>query len=341
MKILIISDAWHPQVNGVVRTYEYLGEELIKMGHTVKVIGPSDFPYKIPMPGYAEIKLALKPYRRLSAMIQDFHPDHLHIATEGPLGIAARRYALRQRIPFSTSYHTHFPEYLAQRIKKIMPPLAPVMRRLSIWRLRRFHAPAQSIMLATESLARELTDWNFKTPQKPLTRGVDLDLFKPAPSSLFQSLPRPIALYVGRVAIEKNIEAFLDMPWQGSKVVVGHGPALDELKAHYPDVVFAGKQIGPALAAHYQSADVFVFPSKTDTFGIVLIEALACGLPVAAYPVTGPRDIITVPYLGALDENLAAAAEKALACGSPDERHAHIRENYSWERAARQFLEAS
>lgn len=341
MKILIVSDAWYPQVNGVVRTYEYLMEELVDAGHEVTVIGPADFPVVMPLPGYAEIKLALLPHRRLRRLIRDFAPDHLHIATEGPLGWASRRIALKQDMPFTSSYHTQFPDYVAKRVHKILPFLSGFTRKRAIALMKKFHDPAQTLLIATISLEEQLKGWKFTAPMARLTRGVDLDMFKPGPQTLFRDLKKPIAIYVGRIAIEKSIEDFLDMEWEGSKVVVGHGPDLDYLKNKYPDAIFTGKKIGHELAEHYRSADVFVFPSRTDTFGIVLIEALACGLPVAAYNVTGPKDIITQDYLGILDENLAAAARNALTHGTTQQRFEHVRDNYTWEEAARQFLTAA
>lgn len=340
-RILIVSDAWKPQVNGVVRTYEYLGEELEKMGHTVRIIGPRDFPLHIPMPGYAEIDLALFPYQRLSGMIDGFAPDSIHIATEGPLGRAARRYCLKKGRRFNTAYHTQFPDYVARRVAKFFPKLEDFARRKTDDSIREFHRPAAALITTTESLEQELIARGYKTPLYQMARGVPLDLFCLGPATLLQDLPRPIAMYVGRVAIEKNLDAFLSMPWEGSKVVVGHGPSLEELQAKYKDAHFTGKKIGQELADHLRSADIFVFPSRTDTFGIVLLEALGCGLPVAAYDVTGPRDIITEPFLGALDStDLAAAARKALAVKDEKQaRRAYVEKHYSWEAAARRFIE--
>ncbi len=341
MKILIVSDAWYPQLNGVVRTYEHLRDELEAQGHYVKVMGPKDFPMRMPMPGYSEIKLAIGPYGRLRDLIDFLEPEHLHIATEGPLGYAARRYAIKKELHFTTSYHTHFPDYAAKRVKKYIPGLADWTRDKAIQMIRNFHAPSHTMFVASPSLEEELRSWNFENPMTRLTRGVDLELFKPAPKTLFQDLKGPVALYVGRVAIEKSIHKFLEMGWPGSKVVVGHGPSMGYFKKRYPDAHFVGKKTGVDLVVHYQSSDVFVFPSKTDTFGIVLIEALACGLPVAGYNVTGPKDIITAPSLGALtdEDDLGACAQKALdAPGSKEERHLHVKENYSWAKAAEQFM---
>lgn len=341
MKILIISDAWKPQVNGVVRTYEHIAEELEKTGHEIKVIGPADFPYRFPMPGYAEIELVINPYGRLSRMIEEFGPDAIHIATEGPLGQAGRKYCKRHKLKFTTSYHTHFPDYIAKRVGKFLPFLAKPVRDNAITNLREFHSDAAGMLIATQSLEDELKDWGFKTPMHRLTRGAKLDIFRPGTAELFADLPRPVAIYVGRVAIEKNLEAFLEMKWHGSKVIVGDGPDMAELKRNYPDAHFVGKKEGEDLGAHYRSADIFVFPSRTDTFGMVLVEALASGIPVAAFNVTGPRDIITEDFLGALhDEDLADAAGRALEQAEHShKRRAHVEEHYTWPAVAQQFLD--
>jgi glycosyltransferase involved in cell wall biosynthesis len=339
LKILIVTDAWHPQVNGVVRTYEYLQGELETMGYTVKVIGPSDFPRSYPMPGYSEIRLVLFPYNMLRRMIMEFEPDVLHIATEGPLGIAARKYATNYGVEFTSCYHTHFPDYAAKRAAKYLPFLEKPVRDAGIKFVRWFHDVSSCLFAATPSLETQLRAWDFTCPIKRMTRGIDHSLFRTGEKPLFQDLPQPVALYVGRVAIEKNLEAFLDMAWEGSKVIVGSGPDDAMLREKYPDAVFAGVKTGEALADHYRSADVFVFPSRTDTFGMVLVEAMACGLPLAAYPVTGPIDIITDDFLGAVDEDLSAAAHKALHNGTATERSAHATTHYSWRKAASQFLE--
>lgn len=340
MKILIISDAWYPQVNGVVRTYEYLNEELTKMGHTIDIVGPCDFNIRMPMPGYPEIKLALTPYFRLSQKIRSFGPRRIHIATEGPLGWNTRKYCLRNNIPFTTSYHTQFPDYVAKRVNKFLPFLTEKVRRGAQNMIRKFHQPSAALLVATQSLEDELKEKGFTAPMHRLTRGVDTEVFKPGAQNLFQDLPRPVALYVGRVAIEKNIEEFLEMDWDGSKIIVGHGPSMDELQKKYPDAHFVGKKTGSDLADHYRSSDVFVFPSYTDTFGMVLVEAMACGLPLAAHDVVGPRDIITRPELGALDTDLGRAAKAALQQGTAEERHTHVKAEYTWEKAAQQFIES-
>lgn len=341
MKILIVSDAWLPQLNGVVRTYQHLNEELEKRGHETHVIGPSHFPRRISIPGYKEIELVIFPSRRLKKIISFHRPDHIHIATEGPLGAAARKYCLRNAHPFTTCYHTHFPDYLATRIARFLPFLYNPVRNIAIARMRRFHNPAHAMLVATKSLEHELKSWGFTVQIWRLTRGV-ANIFSPQGDKIMQDLPRPIALYVGRIAIEKNLEDFLSMDWEGSKIIIGHGPAARELQKKYPDAHFIGKKEGEELASYYRSADLFVFPSRTDTFGIVLIEAIASGLPVAAYDTTGPRDIINNPVLGAISKNdLSAAAAKALSTkASPQDRHQYARAHYSWPVAATQFLNA-
>ena len=342
MKILIISDAWKPQLNGVVRTYELMCEELEKAGHEVKVIGPYDFPHRFHIPGYKEIELAVMPYKRLSRMMKEYRADAIHIATEATLGKAARRYCLKNNLPFTTAYHTHFPDYAAKRAAKYLPFMYKPVKDLFIKSLREFHRPACNILIATQSLEDELRQWGFTAPISRLTRGAKLDQFNIEASNVLDEHKRPIALYVGRVAIEKNLEAFLDMSWEGSKVIVGDGPSLAELTKRYPDAIFAGRKEGQELGAYYRAADIFVFPSKTDTFGIVLIEALACGLPIAAYNVTGPKDIVTEPFLGALDDkDLDKAALKALEIkDEKKKRHDYVRDHYTWEAVAKQFIDA-
>ncbi|NCO04438.1 MAG: glycosyltransferase family 1 protein [Alphaproteobacteria bacterium] len=347
MKILIISDAWLPQINGVVRTYECMIPALESMGHRVRVIGPSDFKFTIPCPSYSEIKLALFAYRPLKKMIEDHTPDTIHIATEGPLGIAAQKYCTRHGIPYSTSYHTQFPDYVKARVEKICKPLASFSYDFSIKKIVKFHSAAQSVLVTTQSMKDQLIDWGVTSPIHLFTRGVDQNIFNAVNNpDIFKDLPKPIALYVGRVAIEKNIDAFLQMPWAGSKVIVGAGPEIDRLRKHYPDALFTGKKTGTDLAAHYQSADVFVFPSKTDTFGMVMIEALSCGLPIAAYPVTGPKDIVTEPLLGTLHDHLSTAAEAILKENIPEgdknkkKREKYVKMRYSWALAAEQFIAA-
>lgn len=326
MKLLIVSDAWHPQVNGVVRTLATTRTELERMGHQVEVIGPDRF-RTLPMPTYPEIRLALAPARRLRGMIEAFRPDAIHIATEGPLGLAARRYCLKRRLPFTTAYHTRFPEYLRDRV--------PVPLALSYALVRRFHAPAHAMMVATASIEGDLSARGF-TNIRRWSRGVDTDLFHPRDKAMLNHLPRPIHVYVGRVAVEKNIEAFLALDLPGSKLVVGDGPQKAELMARFPDVHFVGAKHGEDLARHYAASDIFVFPSRTDTFGLVLLEALASGLPVAAYPVPGPLDVVGDSPAGVLDADLRRAC---LAAATIDPAicvaHAH---RFSWQACARQFL---
>ncbi|MCB9983472.1 MAG: glycosyltransferase family 1 protein [Rhodospirillales bacterium] len=338
MKILIISDAWHPQINGVVRTYEHLGAELKKRDHEIKVLGPSDLGFCLPMPGYSEIKLALFPYRRLKRAIERYNPDHIHLPTEGPMGWAGRKYCLRHARSFSSAFHTRFPEYAAKRIAEILPFAYDYAHAHAVKFVRRFHAPSSGMTVATQSLEDTLRGWGFKNPMVRLTRGVCLDTFTLGKKTLFQDLKGPVALYVGRIAIEKSVEDFLKMNWPGSKVIVGEGPSKAELEQKYPEAVFVGKKTGQNLADHYRSADLFVFPSRTDTFGMVLIEALACGLPVAAYNVTGPKDIITADFLGALhDTDLAAAAQKALENKDAQRRADYVHREYTWEHAGAQY----
>lgn len=338
MKILIVSDAWHPQVNGVVRTYEYLKQELEALSHKVFVIGPDQFNYKFPMPGYNEIQLVLWPFKSVAERIYEIKPDIVHIATEGPLGWAARKYCLKHNIGFSTCYHTQFPDYLAKRIPKFIGFLKPWFRQLGINLIKKFHAPSKALLVTTQSMTAELKSWGINVPISFFTRGTDSSVFYPAESHVLDSLPRPIALYVGRLAVEKNIEEFLAMLWTGSKVVIGHGPDSEALKAKFPDAHFLGKKTGDDLADHYRAADVFIFPSLTDTFGMVIIEALACGLPVAAHRVIGPQDIITQSFLGVLGDDLSIAATQAIKSDKPQQRYDFIKTNYTWKNATEQFL---
>jgi glycosyltransferase involved in cell wall biosynthesis len=328
MRILIVSDAWFPQVNGVVRTLSVVADKLTAMGDTVEVIGPDRF-RNLPMPGYAEIRLAIAPKRRLAQLVADFAPEIIHIATEGPLGWAMRGLCRRNKWPFTTAFHTRFPEYLEARTR--------IPADWS-WRImRRFHEAGDGTFAATASLREELTRRGF-TKVRAWTRGVDLERFNPASRDEWPGLPRPVFLYAGRVAIEKNIEAFLTLDLPGSKVVVGDGPALPALRHKFPDVTFTGYRENGALARSYAGADVFVFPSRTDTFGLVLLEALAAGTPVAAFPVTGPIDVITDERVGALDEDLRTACLKALDCDrSMARRHA---EAWSWDACVAQFRAA-
>jgi glycosyltransferase involved in cell wall biosynthesis len=327
-RVLIVSDAWVPQVNGVVRTLRTIAEELRSMGKVVEIIGPDQF-RTIPMPSYPEIRLALFPSRKLAKLIEAFAPDALHIATEGPLGMAARKYAKKHKIAFTTAFHTRFAEYLQARTK--------IPTRITYAWLRKFHGAGAGVMVATQSLREELVARGFKNV-RAWSRGVDLDAFHPEPRENW-NFPRPIFVYVGRVAVEKNLRAFLDLDLPGSKLVVGDGPQRRALEREYPEVHFAGARHGAALAAAYAGADVFVFPSRTDTFGLVVLEALASGLPVAAYPVTGPKDILGESQIpvGALNEDLRQAALDALKIDRAACRpHAEL---YSWSACAARFLD--
>ncbi|MXO70556.1 glycosyltransferase [Alteraurantiacibacter buctensis] len=329
MRIAIITDAWTPQVNGVVRTLAMVTGELRAMGHEVLLVTPDQF-RTMACPGYPEIRLAMAGARQVGAKLAAFRPDAIHVATEGPLGWAARRWCMDEGRPFTTAYHTQFPQYLARRTGLPAGLFWPVIRR--------FHRRASAIMVATPTIAGELEEHGLQHI-RPWSRGVDTAQFHPdhLPPELFLRLPRPIQLYVGRVAVEKNLDAFLGNTHPGSKVVVGDGPALAALKARYPQAHFLGAQSGPALAACYAAADVFVFPSRTDTFGLVLVEALACGTPVAAYPVAGPLDVL-VPQAGAMDEVLERAIARALALDRA-QCLAHGR-SFSWAASARQFVAA-
>jgi glycosyltransferase involved in cell wall biosynthesis len=328
MKILIVTDAWDPQVNGVVRTLKSTRRELERMGHTVDLLTPLEF-RTVPCPTYPEIRLSILPGKRVAARIEAAAPDAIHIATEGPLGLAARGHALRHRLPFTTAYHTRFPEYVQARFGI---PLALTYRFL-----RWFHGRAEAVLVPTKVVKRDLEKYGFAPERVVLwSRGVELEIFKPG-RAMSHDLARPIFLYVGRVAVEKNIAAFLALELPGSKWVAGEGPLLTKLQAEHPDVRFTGVLGQAELASLYNAADVFVFPSRTDTFGLVLLEALACGCPVAAYPVTGPIDVIGDAAAGALDEDLRSAALRALKIPR-DVARAHA-ERYSWEACTRQFLD--
>jgi glycosyltransferase involved in cell wall biosynthesis len=325
LRLALITDAWPPQVNGVVRTLQRTKLELEQLSHRVEVISPDQF-LTLPCPTYPEIRLAVWPGRGLSRRLDSFAPEAIHIATEGPLGRAARAWCLRRKLPFTTAYHTRFPEYVAARFAV---PLS-----WTYGMMRRFHAPAARVMVATPSIEADLVARGFGNIGR-WSRGVDLDLFRPdMPAQL--DLPRPIHVYVGRVAIEKNIEAFLKLDLPGSKVVIGDGPQRAALQARYPDVHFLGAKFGADLARHVAAADVFVFPSLTDTFGLVMLEALACGLPVAAFPVEGPKDVIRDGEVGALDWDLKRAIDRALEL--PRAACRAYAGQFTWEAATRQFL---
>ena len=325
LHVAIVTDAWYPQVNGVVRTLDTNGQELKAMGHKVTYVTPDQF-RSIPCPTYPEIRLAMFPDRKVARLLDAAHPCAIHIATEGPLGYAARRYCIDRGLPFTTAYHTKFPEYVHARTR------IPVSWTYAV--MRRFHGKSSGVMVATQSLRRELEAHGF-TNIRDWTRGVDVSLFHPRPSIL--DLPRPILMYVGRVAVEKNIGAFLSLDHPGTKVVVGDGPQRAELERKFPGVVFVGAKQGEELAQHYASADVFVFPSRTDTFGLVLIEALASGVPVAAYPVPGPLDVIADSGAGVLDEDLAKAVEQALTIDREVARARGL--SFTWRRCAEMFVD--
>lgn len=330
--ILIVTDAYRPQTNGVVRSLEYMEDELGRMGFRVEILSPRDF-RTLPCPSYPDIRLALTHRGTVRRRMIAAGCAHLHIATEGPLGLMAASVARRMGWPYTTAYHSRFPEYAAARV--------PLPAAWFYGWFRRFHNAGGGCLVATETLSRDLAARGFER-LLPWSRGVDTKLFRPADGTILPAdLPRPIFLYVGRVAVEKSIPEFLELDLPGTKVVVGDGPDLARLRRDYPAVHFTGVKTGEDLARHYASADVFVFPSRTDTFGLVLLEALACGVPVAAYPVMGPRDVLG-PYaegpdrVGVLSEDLRQAALDA--CGIPADRCRAHALHYSWEASARQFL---
>ncbi len=325
MRILIVTDAWAPQINGVVTTLRNTIRELELLGHTVGTITPDGF-RTIPCPTYPEIRLALFPGRRVARMIDAFAPDALHIATEAPLGLAARRHCLRTGRRFTTAYHTQFPEYIHARTRL---PVAIVYR----W-MRWFHEPATALMVGTPKLRQRLASRGFVN-LKIWSRGVDTMIFRDGERNA-PGAPRPIFLYAGRVSVEKNLESFLSLELPGTKWIVGDGPARIELERRFPDARFFGLKIGDELAWHYRQADAFVFPSRTDTFGLVLIEAMACGTPAAAYPVTGPIDVVVPGASGVLDVDLRRAALAALELPRDVVREHALR--FSWERATAQFV---
>jgi glycosyltransferase involved in cell wall biosynthesis len=325
MRILIATDAWHPQVNGVVRTLTSLARSASALGAEVAFLTPDGFP-SMGVPTYPGLRIALPNRREIARRIEAACPEAIHIATEGPIGWAARAYCLRHGLTFTTSYTTRFPEYIAAR--SIIPPA------LSYAVLRHFHAAAAMTMIATASLRQELAARGFRKLGS-WTRGVDTDLFRPDhPAEL--DLPRPIFMTMGRVAVEKNLEAFVALDLPGSKVVIGDGPARAALERRYPKVRFLGEKTGQDLTAHLAAADVFVFPSLTDTFGVVQLEALACGTPVAAFPVTGPLDVIADHPVGALDTDLRSACIRAL--GMSRETCRSFALERSWDNSARQFI---
>lgn len=326
MRILVATDAWKPQVNGVVRSLESLANAVGELGSKIEFLTPQGFA-TVPLPTYREIRLALASSRAIAKRLESAAFDHIHIATEGPIGIATRRYCLRENRPFTTSYHTRFPEYIATR--------ARIPEEFIYALLRRFHNAGCGLMVSTASIANDLKKRGFQRLMC-WSRGVDHTRFNPS-KAIALDLPRPVFLYAGRLAPEKNVEGFLKLDLPGSKLVAGDGPSRRTLEARYPEAHFLGMQTADMLAVHYASADVLVFPSRTDTFGIVLIEALACGLPVAALPVPGPIDVIGASGAGALDMDLRAACFAALEIPREAAR-AHAL-TFTWAKSARQFLD--
>jgi glycosyltransferase involved in cell wall biosynthesis len=326
MKILIATDAWHPQVNGVVRTLGHLAREAARLDATIEFLTPELF-RTIPLPGYSEIRLSLTGARGIERRIEEIAPEAIHIATEGPIGCGVRNYCLRRGVPFTTSLHTRFPDYLMHRFK--VPGTATLTWAL----LRKFHAPSAAILAATPGLKAELESRRFGSVRL-WPRGVDSTLFRPRASD--SDLPRPIFLTVGRLATEKNLPAFLSLDLPGTKIVVGDGPLRGDLQRRFSDVVFLGAQHGERLAEIYAMADVFVFPSLTDTYGLVLLEALASGVPVAAFPASAPRDVIADSGVGVLSDDLRKACLDAqhidrIACRD-------FALNLTWSASTRAFL---
>jgi glycosyltransferase involved in cell wall biosynthesis len=325
MRIAIVTDAWRPQVNGVVTTLSRTAAVLGEAGHEVAVINPGMFK-TFPCPTYPEIRLAMFPGRKIRDILDAFAPDAIHIATEGILGWSARSYCRKNGLRFTTSYHTRFPEYVRLRF--------PIPLRLTYAYMRRFHSAATRTMVVTDGLKAELTQYGFGNLAL-WSRGVDMEIFKPR-SKAFLSDQRPISMFVGRVAVEKNIEEFLKLNLPGTKYVVGDGPALEELQMRYPEVRFTGYKKGEELARHMAAADVFVFPSRTDTFGLVMLEVLACGVPVAAYPVTGPKNIIQQGVTGYICEDLEGAVRAALRLDG--RRCRAFAKQFSWQKCTSQFF---
>jgi len=325
-RILIVTDAWHPQINGVVTTLTKTAQTLGKMGCRVKILSPQSYK-TIPCPTYPEISLSLVSPATIRKEISNFLPHAIHIATEGPLGWMARAACIRNKLAFTTSYHTRFPEYIRMRY--------PIPETLSYKVVRRFHNKAQKILVATEFLQQELQRRDFHNTAI-WSRGVDTDMFKPKEKA-FLDLPRPISVYVGRIAVEKNLPAFLDLDIPGTKLVVGDGPALASLRSKYPDAVFTGFKQGEELASYVAASDVFVFPSLTDTFGVVLLEAMACGIPAATFPVCGPVSVIKNGYNGVMNNDLKQAIHDALRL--QPEHCRKFAERYSWERCTKQFFQ--
>ena len=328
MRIAIATDAWHPQPNGVVRVVGTVADRLRRQGHELLVISPDRF-RTMPCPTYAELRLAFLPGRLAAALLEGFEPEAIHIATEGPIGSAARAYCLARGLPFTTAYHSKFPEFINARTGL---PLS----WLYAW-IRRFHAPSNAVMVPSPNVRDELAARRF-AGLRLWSHGVDTDVFAPAEKGYLdgRGLKRPIFMYVGRVTIDKNLPAFLDLHLPGSKVIVGSGPARESLMKRYPAVPFLVAEGDAELARYFNAPDVFVFPSLTDTFGLVMLEAVACGVPVAAFPVTGPRDVLAGSEAGCLDADLGRAALTALSI-SPDVCRAHALK-FSWDRVVEEFL---
>jgi glycosyltransferase involved in cell wall biosynthesis len=340
VKLLIISDAWHPQINGVVRTLEATAKELSRLGHETRIIGPDETRrLTFAFPFYPEIKLELFARRRLANVFREYQPDFIHIATEGPLGWAARRLCQDRTLPFTTAYHTRFPEYLAMRAPRI---LSSFVRMIAYAVLRRFHAPASVVMVATASVEGELRSRRFRRLAR-WSRGVDTKLFRPYGNDLplYAALPRPILLHVGRVAVEKNLRVFLDINTVGSRVVIGDGPDLALLRQTYPDVHFLGAMSGENLARHYAAADLFVFPSTTESFGLVLLEACAAGLRIAAMPAPGPSDIFAdaaSKSFVAIDSDFGRAIASALQLRDNSGCPRAFAHKFTWEACTKEFF---
>lgn len=324
MRIAIITDAWQPQVNGVVQTLTKTREELINSGHNVLPITPLNR-RTMPCPTYPEIRLSIMPARSVTRELDDFEPEGIHIATEGPLGMAARRYCIKRQRPFITSYHTQFPEYLRAR--------APIPIAATARALRWFHDAAERTLVPTEKIREKLCARGFRNVVI-WSRGVDSSLFNPT-KSVDYKWPRPIWIHMGRISVEKNIEDFLNLELPGTKVVIGDGPDRARLEKRYRYCRFLGYKFGAELAAHLAGGDVFVFPSKTDTFGLVMLEAMGCGLPVAAYPVDGPVDVVRHGETGILDFDLRRACQRALKLDPADCRK--FAEGRSWANSTAQF----
>ena len=325
MRIALATDAWRPQMNGVVVTLEHTVAALRAWGHEVVVIEPSSF-HRCPFPGYPEIELAVAPGARVQKLLDALRPEAVHIATEGPIGLAARASCIRRGWPFTTAFHTRFPEYLSAR--RLVP------ERLTYAYLRRFHAPASRCLVSTETLRRELQSQGFGRLAL-WGRGVDTNRFRPRPRT--GRWPGPVHAYLGRLAIEKSVDDFLRLPLRGTRVVIGDGPDASRLRAAYPDAVFVGRLDGDALPQALAEVDVLVFPSRTDTFGLVMLEAMACGIPVAAHPVAGPRDVVQDGITGALDSDLKRAVDRALLVDR--EQCRRYAAGHDWQASARQFLE--